>query len=127
MINNTPKAVDIQQLTQQAIYAAMSLNWENAIKINKKILKHSKTDIEALNRLAKAKICSGNMSEAQKIYKKVLTLDKFNIIARKNLNKISKSPNSSPNGKNHTNGQLNTQKINQPFKSSPAPGSCYFK
>jgi len=90
MINNTPKAVDIQQLTQQAIYAAMSLNWENAIKINKKILKHSKTDIEALNRLAKAKICSGNMSEAQKIYKKVLTLDKFNIIARKNLNKISK-------------------------------------
>ncbi len=99
------KAVtDTKLLVQYAITAALSADWGEATKINRKILKVEKDDIEALNRLAKAHIALGNHQKAQKIYKQVLTIDPYNLIARKNSEKIGKS-----DGKNHHNGSHNGQ------------------
>lgn len=82
---------DPELLAQAAISAATQAHWQEAEKINLKILKNSKADIEALNRLARAQICQGKFSEAKKIYEKVLSLDPYNIIARKNFDRIAKT------------------------------------
>ncbi|MBI2012726.1 hypothetical protein HYS90_02230 [Candidatus Curtissbacteria bacterium] len=94
---------NIDLLAQEAIEAAISLNWEKAAKINKKILDLSEKDVEALNRLARARFCLGNKEGAEKTYKKVLGIDPYNIIARKNLDKLTRS-NGNPVGPNGTNG-----------------------
>ncbi|MBI3342454.1 tetratricopeptide repeat protein [Candidatus Curtissbacteria bacterium] len=82
---------DLQILAQLAAQAALSSDWQEAILINKKILGVNENDVEALNRTARAHVCLGELEKAQKIYKKVLELDPYNIIANKNMEKISKS------------------------------------
>lgn len=86
-------------LASLAIDAALTSDWQEAVKINEKILKEQSSDVEALNRLAKAQSSTGEITKAQKTYGKVLNLDPYNIIAKKNLDKLTKMPN---NG--HTNG-----------------------
>lgn len=70
---------------KQAIDAALSGNWKEAVKINLLILKHQPHDIESLNRLGRAFMETGHKSKAENAYKKVLKLDKFNPIATRNL------------------------------------------
>lgn len=72
-------------LHQQAIQAALSSHWENAIKINKEILKVDPQNIDALNRLAKAYFETGKYSLAKKYYSATLKYDPYNPIAAKNL------------------------------------------
>ena len=79
-------------LSQQAINAALSYNWENAISINEKIIEENENDIDALNRLAYAYIQIGKIEKAKKNYRKVLSLDQYNFIAQKNLNRINSMP-----------------------------------
>lgn len=88
---------DLSELASLATKAALSAEWNEAVKINQKILKASQTDVEALNRLARALTCLGETTKAQKIYKKVLEIDAYNIIAHKNLEKFARSK---PNGNN---------------------------
>lgn len=94
-------SADSETLIREAIEAATCLDWEKALKLNQKILASTKNNVEALNRLARAQFCLGKNQEAQKTYKKVLDIDSYNLIARKNLDKISKS-----NG--HSNGNIQT-------------------
>ncbi|KKU02939.1 MAG: Tetratricopeptide TPR_2 repeat protein [Candidatus Amesbacteria bacterium GW2011_GWB1_47_26] len=70
---------------KQAIDAALTGNWKEAVKINLLILKHQPRDIEALNRLGRSFMEIGHKSKAENAYKKVLRLDKFNTIATRNL------------------------------------------
>ncbi len=79
------------QLAKQAIDAALSGNWKEAIKINLSILKQDARDIEALNRLGRAFMEIGLKSKAENAYKKVLRLDKFNTIAHRNLSQLKTS------------------------------------
>jgi len=112
------KTQDIEFLTQLAITAATSLNWEEAIKINQKILKFADENTEALNRLARAYTCLGNFAEAKKIYNKVLVLDPYNIIARKNLDRYEKSNGSLKTGFNiPANANLTTMFLFEPGKT----------
>jgi tetratricopeptide (TPR) repeat protein len=85
------KITDSDVLARLASQAALSSNWQEAVKINEKILKTNKDNVEALNRLARAMVCTGELARAQKLYKKVLEIDPYNIIARKNFEKISAS------------------------------------
>src|SRR3989344_916918 len=101
---------DIESLTRLAIMAAASLNWEEAAKINQKILKISDTSVETLNRLAKAYISLGETQKAQKFYKKALSLDPYNIIAKRNLEKIT-TANGNGNAKNG-NGHAQKPQVN---------------
>ncbi|MFH0863922.1 MAG: tetratricopeptide repeat protein [Candidatus Gottesmanbacteria bacterium] len=81
-------------LTTQAVNAALSSDWPQAIKINRDILKDHQEDVEALNRLARAYKESGDYKQALKIYRKVLSLDRYNPIAQKNLSLLEKLPKS---------------------------------
>lgn len=111
ILNNTSASLqDIESLTRLAIMAAGSLNWEEAAKINQKILKIADTSVETLNRLAKAYISLGETQKAQKFYKKALGLDPYNIIAKRNLEKITKA-----NGNGivkNTNGHAQKAQVN---------------
>ncbi len=82
---------DTSLLATMATQAAITSNWSEAAKINEKILNLVKNDIEALNRLARALLCLGQRQKAIRLYKKALEIDPYNIIARKNLDKLSKS------------------------------------
>lgn len=90
-ISDNPDGLqDIETLTKAAIMAAASLKWQEAVKINQKIVKIADPSVETLNRLAKSYMGLGEGKKAQKYYKKALELDPYNIIAKKNLEKITK-------------------------------------
>ena len=72
---------DLETLTKLAIQAAVSSDWKQAEKINKKIISLDQNDVEALNRLARAQVCEGNIKKAEKTYKSAIGLDPYNIIA----------------------------------------------
>lgn len=74
-------------LAQVAIQQALAGNWKEAIKVNKSILKDDKTDVDALNRIARAYAEEGDLSKAKTHAKKVLKIDKNNSIAQKALSK----------------------------------------
>lgn len=66
---------------QDAIAAALKLDWKEAIRINARLVKEKKTDIDALNRLGFALLKSGQMTAARKTFEKALKLDPYNQIA----------------------------------------------
>jgi tetratricopeptide (TPR) repeat protein len=72
---------------QQAISAALSANWEEAVKLNKQVLKENKKDVDALNRLARAYAELGDLTKAKTTAKKAIKIDPFNKIATKSLEK----------------------------------------
>lgn len=83
--------MDLAQLDQKAIKAAIENNWEKAQKVNREIIKKDPNNLSALNRLARAWVELGKISQAQKTYQKVLSLDTDNPIATKNLEKLAKT------------------------------------
>ncbi len=76
--------------TQKAIDAALDSKWEEALKINKQIIKLEPQNVDALNRQAKAYLELGKSNQAKKYYSEALKYDPYNPIALKNL-KIMKS------------------------------------
>lgn len=79
-------------LTQTAIDAAISNNWDKALATNLAILKETPDDIDSLNRLGKAYLELGNTKKAIETLKKVLKLNKYDAIANKNLLRAQSSP-----------------------------------
>lgn len=118
LTNASPTA---EVLAHQAISAAVEANWQEAAKLNRKILSVYSSDVEALNRLALAQSCLGKVNLAQKTYKRVLSIDPYNIIATKNLDKLTKSGGTKANGNGLGNGyQLKTANdITKLFLSEP--------
>ncbi len=76
-------------LSSQAVTAALTQNWKEAIRLNQEILKQQEENFEALSRLAYAYMRSGELSKAKKMYEQVLKFDKYNQIAQKNLKKLT--------------------------------------
>ncbi|MBI4096615.1 MAG: hypothetical protein HY425_02755 [Candidatus Levybacteria bacterium] len=76
-------------LKDKAIQAMLLGEWQNAIKLNKALLRENPSDIDALNRLAYAFTTLGRIKDAKSTYKKVLKLDALNQIAIRNIKKIT--------------------------------------
>ncbi len=72
-------------ISKQAIEAALSCNWQEAINLNKEILKKDSQNIDTLNRLGRAYFELGNIPLAKKYYSQTLKFDAYNPIATKNL------------------------------------------
>lgn len=100
----TQEEIDIEKLTQLAIEAATKADWQEAAKINKKIINITGNNTEALNRLARAQVCAGEIKKAERTYKKVLIIDPYNIITKKNLEKIVKIADTNSKNGHSTNG-----------------------
>ena len=76
-----------EDLAQKAVTAALAGDWKEAEKINKQILKGDKSDVDTLNRLARAYAEQGNLKKAKETAQKVLKINPFNQIANKSLKK----------------------------------------
>lgn len=79
---------ELQRLEQQAINAAIQTKWEEAIEINKKILKLDKKNVDAHLRIAFALLQSNKITLAKKYYKTALKLQPGNHSITENLERI---------------------------------------
>lgn len=79
---------DYSSLARQAILAALSSNWEEALRINQEIIEHDPKNIEALNRLGRTYFELGNFNNSKKHFEKALLFDPYNQIAAKFLKRI---------------------------------------
>lgn len=90
-------------LAQKAINLALQGDWTGAIVVNQELLKINSSDVDALNRLARAYAESGKISLAKSTSLKALELDPVNPIALKCLEKWKMvKGNSKNNNTNHT-------------------------
>ncbi|MGH2448486.1 MAG: hypothetical protein ACRDFS_07785 [Chloroflexota bacterium] len=79
-----------RQLSQQAIATAMQSLWEEAADLNREIVELMPSDSEAFNRLGKALTEIGQIAEAREAYEGALKADPANMIARRNLERLSR-------------------------------------
>jgi hypothetical protein len=79
-----------RQLAQNAITLAVQSRWEEAAEINQQIVEATPDDAEAFNRLGKAYTELGRIAEARAAYENSLTADPANLIAQRNLDRLSR-------------------------------------
>lgn len=79
---------DLETLEQQAVDAAINLNWHDAIVLNKKIVNRQKNNLQAYLRLGFAYIQTSKYEDAKKAYKKSLKIQSNNMLAKQNLERI---------------------------------------
>ena len=78
-----------QQLSEEAVELAMRGRWEEAVVVNKDIIERFPGDVSAYNRLGKAELELGELSQAKEAYSKALQIEPTNIIAKKNIARLS--------------------------------------
>ncbi len=78
-----------RQSSKQAIALAMQGRWKEAIAANKSIIDNFTNDVDAYNRLGRAYMELGEYSQAREAYKQAIKLDPYNVIAKKNLHRLS--------------------------------------
>src|SRR4051812_26178519 len=79
-----------RMLAQQAITLAMQARWEEAVEVNREIVQIEPDDAEGHNRLGKALTELGRVGEARDAYESALRADPANLIAQRNLDRLSK-------------------------------------
>jgi tetratricopeptide (TPR) repeat protein len=84
------RRVSRRQLAQQAITFAMQSRWQEAADVNRRIVEMTPGDAEAFNRLGKAYTELGQISEARSAYEDALKADPANLIAQRNLDRLSR-------------------------------------
>jgi tetratricopeptide (TPR) repeat protein len=78
-----------RQRSKQAIALAMQGRWREAVAANQEIIASFPNDFDAYNRLGRAYMELGDYSPAKEAYRQALELDPYNIIAQKNLRRLS--------------------------------------
>lgn len=79
---------DIDLLEQQAIDAAINLNWATAVDLNTKILAKQEYNLGAILRLGFAYLQKNDLQRAKKTYNKALKIQSENTIALENIERI---------------------------------------
>ena len=78
-----------RQSSKQAIALAMQGQWREAVAANLSIISSFPNDVNAYNRLGRAYMELGEYSKAREAYQRAIELDRYNVIARKNLDRLS--------------------------------------
>ena len=78
-----------RQSSKQAIALAMQGRWREAVAANKSLVESFPNDVDAHNRLGRAYMELGEYSLAREAYERAIELDPYNIIAKKNLDRLS--------------------------------------
>jgi hypothetical protein len=77
-----------KQMEEEAIRMALEGRWAEAERLNLLLLEEAPADVNALNRLGKARSEQGQYEKAHASYSRALELDPYNRIARKNLEQL---------------------------------------
>ncbi len=83
------KAVAWRDRIQEAIKLATQNRWQEAVAVNESILNVFPTDVDTLNRLGRAHMELGDYKKAKEAYNQALEISPSNIIARKNLDRLT--------------------------------------
>ena len=78
-----------QQRSKEAIDLAMQARWQEAVNINKEIVKNYHEDVDAYNRLGRAYMELGKYKQALDAYKSTVKLDPYNAIASRNIRRLN--------------------------------------
>lgn len=78
-----------RQGSRQAIALAMQGRWREAVAANISVIESFPNDVEAYNRLGKAYMELGEYAQAREAYGRAIELDSYNVIAQKNLQRLS--------------------------------------
>ena len=78
-----------KQLGDQAVRLAVSSRWDEAVNVNRDLVRLFGDDADALNRLGKALSEVGQITEARKAYGRSIEMDPTNTIARRNLDRLA--------------------------------------
>jgi hypothetical protein len=78
-----------RQRSKQAIALAMQGRWREAVAANQEIIASFPNDVDAYNRLGRAYIELGEYAPAKEAYSRAIELDPYNVIAQKNLRRLS--------------------------------------
>jgi tetratricopeptide (TPR) repeat protein len=78
-----------QQRSKEAIDLAMQARWQEAVTINKDIVKDYPEDVDAYNRLGRAYLELGQYKEARAAYESTVKLDPYNAIAGRNIRRLN--------------------------------------
>ena len=81
-----------RRASQEAIVLAMQNRWQEAVTVKQSIIESFPTDIDACNRLGRAYMELGEFARAKEAYGRALELDPDNVIAQKNLRRLSLLP-----------------------------------
>lgn len=79
-----------RQSSKQAITLAMEGRWREAVAANKTLVESFPNDVDAYNRLGRAYMELGEYSLSREAYESAIGLDPYNIIAKKNLQRLSR-------------------------------------
>src|SRR4051812_27252537 len=80
--------VNIDDLEELAIDAAMKLKWDEAVRLNSQILKSDKKNLAALLRLGFSYFQKGDVAKAREFYQKAQRIQPGNLLARDNLERL---------------------------------------
>ncbi|MCL4360548.1 hypothetical protein M1555_04860 [Patescibacteria group bacterium] len=80
--------MSLRASSEQAVKAALSGNWKEAISLNSELLKADEHDLETRNRLGYAYLMNGQPTLAKREFQKVLERDPYNQIASKNSRRL---------------------------------------
>lgn len=78
-----------RQSSKHAVALAMQGRWREAVVANMSIIDNFPHDAAAYNRLGRAHMELGEYAHAKKAYQQAIELDPYNIIAKKNLERLS--------------------------------------
>ena len=78
-----------RQRSKHAIALAMQGRWREAVAANQEIIASFPNDVDAYNRLGRAYIELGENSPAKEAYGRAIELDPYNVIAQRNLRRLS--------------------------------------
>jgi len=81
-----------RELSREAIELAIQGRWDEAETVNQDIIERFPTDVEAYNRLGRALIQLGDLVKAKEAYAKTLELQPGNVIAKKNVARLTSLP-----------------------------------
>ena len=76
--------------SKQAVALAMEGRWREAVSANQSLIENFPNDVNAYNRLGRAYMELGEYSQAGEAYRRAMELDHYNVIAKKNLERLSR-------------------------------------
>jgi tetratricopeptide (TPR) repeat protein len=90
MIRDDDKLLRLkQQRSKEAIDLAMQARWQEAVTVNKEIVKDYPEDVDAYNRLGRAYLELGQYKQARSAYESTVKLDPYNAIASRNIRRLN--------------------------------------
>src|SRR5947209_8306266 len=89
-VSEEERRLSRRQLAQQAIALAVQSRWQEAIDANIQVVKLAPDDSQTFNRLGKAYTELGQVAQAKEAYQNALKADPANLIAQRNLERLSR-------------------------------------